>query len=177
MGGKLSTTKGFTLLEMMIVVAIVAFGTVLIVPAFTQWISRYQMSQASSELAGSLNLARMAAKNRNAPVTATFVKAGDGTFSVTFGAGLSAVTLPAFVNGGSMTQVTNLGPPPTTAVTDFYAASAGNVATVQFSPQGVRSAGGLGDQTFVLQTAQGLAHTIVIGLSGKVRHCAMSTCP
>ncbi len=177
MYGKLSTAKGFTLLEMMMVVAIIALGTAIIVPAFTGWISRYQLNQASSELAASLNLARMAAKNRNAPVTATFVKAANGSLSVTFGAGLSPVTIPTVVTGGSMTTVTALGPPPTTASIDFYAAAPGNIATVGFSQQGVRSGGGLGNQTIALQSAQGLTHSVVIGLSGKVMWCAKSTCP
>ncbi len=174
---KLSTSKGFTLLEMMIVVAIVALGTALIVPAFAGWISRYQLNQASSEVAASLNLARMAAKNRNSPVTATIVKAADGSFSMTFGAGLSPVTIPTVVTGGSMTTVTALGPPPTTVSTDFGAAAPGTVATVGFSNQGVRNGGGLGNQTIALQTAQGLTYSITIALSGKVIWCAKSTCP
>lgn len=177
MYARLSTARGFTLLEMMIVVAIVALGTALIVPAFAGWISRYQLNQASSEVAASLNLARMAAKNRNAPVTATIVKAADGSFSMTFGAGLSPVTIPPVITGGSMTTVTALGPPPTTASVDFGAAAPGNVATIGFSNQGVRNGGGLGNQTIALQSAQGLIYSVAIGVSGKVMWCAKSTCP
>ncbi|MFO0732418.1 MAG: prepilin-type N-terminal cleavage/methylation domain-containing protein [Nitrospiraceae bacterium] len=60
---------GFTLVEVMIVCAIIAIVTMLSVPAYMQWTARYELSQGTTELANNLSLARMAAKHRNAAVT------------------------------------------------------------------------------------------------------------
>ena len=63
--------RGFTLIEVMIAVAIVGILAMVAVPNYLQWNARYQLKQGTTELAGSLNLARMAAMNRNLAVTVT----------------------------------------------------------------------------------------------------------
>ena len=117
---------GFTLIEIMIVVAIIGVVSAIAVPSYVQWNARYQLRQAASELQTNLLLARMSAKNRNTAMTATLIKAADGTYSATFGGTLAPINLPKSVTGGSMILVTGLGPPPTTTVTDFAASSLGS---------------------------------------------------
>jgi prepilin-type N-terminal cleavage/methylation domain-containing protein len=168
---------GFSLLEIMIVVAIIGVVSAIAVPSYVRWNARYELRQATSELQSSLLLARMSAKNRNTPVTATFIKAADGTYSATFGVGLAPMNFPRSVTGGSMILVTGLGPPPTTAVTDFASSSAGTLGTIMFSQQGVRVAGGVGTQTVTLQSAQGVTYSVAVAPSGKVNWCTKASCP
>lgn len=168
---------GFSLLEVMIVVAIIGIVSAIAMPSYLRWSARYELRQATSELQSSLLLARMSAKNRNAPVTATFIKAADGTYSATFGVGLAPMTFPRSVTGGSMTQVTSPGPPPTTTVTDFGSSSPGVLGTIMFSQQGLRVAGGVGNQTVAWQSAQGMTYSVSVAPSGKVNWCTKATCP
>jgi type IV fimbrial biogenesis protein FimT len=168
---------GFTLMEIMIVVAIIGITSAIAVPSYVQWNARYQLRQATSELQTNLLLARMSAKNRNTAMTATLIKAADGTYSATFGGTLAPITFPKSVTGGSMILVTSVGPPPTTTVTDFAASSPGILGTIMFSQQGVRVAGGVGTQTVTLQSAQGVTYSVAVAPSGKVNWCTKASCP
>lgn len=168
---------GFTLIEIMIAVAIVGLGVMLAIPAFQQWIAGYELKQITGEVASNLVLGKMVAKNRNTTVTATFTKAVDGRITIGFGDNtISApVGLPVSVTGGSLIIVTNLGPPPVEAVTDFATAPAGTLGTIQFSSQGLKVGGGVGNQR-VTFFAQGKTYSITVTPSGKVNWCAMATC-
>jgi prepilin-type N-terminal cleavage/methylation domain-containing protein len=169
---------GFTLIEIMIVVAIIGLVSAIAVPSYVQWNARYQLRQAASDLQTNLLLARMSARNRNTAMTATFMKAADGTYNATFGGTLAPVNFPKSVTGGSMILVTALGPPPTTNVTDFASALPGTtLGTIMFSQQGVRVAGGVGTQTVTLQSTQGITYSVAVAPSGKVNWCTMASCP
>ena len=174
-----SHADGFTLIEIMIVVAILGIGSAIAVPSYIQWNARAQLRQATSELQSNLVQARMVAKNRNTAMTATFLKAADGRYSATFGGGFAPMSLPSNVTGGSMILVAALGPPPTTAVTDFAASVPGTLGTIQFNQQGLRVAGGIGNQTVTLQSADGTIYSVVVAPSGKINWCKnlMTTCP
>lgn len=177
--GTLCGQAGFTLIETMIVVAIIGIGSAIAVPAYIQWNDRYQLRQAASELQSNLLQTRMAAKTRNTAMTATFIKAPDGTYSATFSGGFAPISLPRSVTGGSMILVTGLGPPPTTTVTDFAASSAGTLGAIQFNQQGLRVAGGIGNQVVTLQSVQGMTYSVTVAPSGKINLCKnlMTTCP
>ena len=168
---------GFTLIEIMIVVAIIGLTSAIAVPSYVQWNARTQLRQATSDLQTNLLLARMSAKNRNMATTATLIKAADGTYSATFGGTLAPINFPNSVTGGSMIVVTGLGPPPVTNVIDFAASPSGTLGTIQFSQQGVRVAGGVGAQTVTLQSAQGITYSVAVAPSGKVNLCTKASCP
>lgn len=82
--GQLRDAKGFTLIEMALVGAIVGITTMIAIPSFTQWKARYQMKQAATELAGNMNLARAAAMSRGTGITVT-TAVTSGRATVTFG--------------------------------------------------------------------------------------------
>jgi prepilin-type N-terminal cleavage/methylation domain-containing protein len=182
MFGRKNREGGFTLIEIMIAVAIVGIGSAIAVPSYIKWNARYQLRQAASELQSNLVQTRMVAKNRNTAMTATFIKAADGRYSATFGnAGgtFAPVSFPPSVTGGSMILVTGLGPPPVMNITDFAASAPGTLGTIQFNQQGLRVAGGVLNQTVTLQSVDGTTFSVVVAPSGKVNWCknSMTTCP
>lgn len=175
--GRKSREGGFTLIEVMVVVAIVGIGSAIGIPSYLQWNEGYQIRKITRELHSNLLQARMAAKNRNIAVNAQFLKAGDGTYSVGFLGALAPIMLPnSVVAGGNVTVVAGLGPPPVTVATDFASSAPGVVGTIQFNQQGLRVAGGLGNQTVTLQSPNGTAYTVSVSPSGKINWCSRVTC-
>lgn len=142
--------KGFTLIEVMIAVAIVGILAMVAIPNYLQWNARYQLKQATTELAGSLNLARMAAMNRNLAVTVTLALVS-GKVNVDFGGALTPVVLP-------QTVVAFTGGP-----------------TVQFTQQGL--SGSAANVPLTLVSQQGMIYSVLVTPSGKVNWCAHATCP
>ncbi len=142
--------RGFTLIEVMIAVAIVGILAMVAVPNYLQWNARYQLKQATTELAGSLSLARMAAMNRNLAVTVTLALVS-GRVNVGFGGALAPIVLPQTVVGFT-------GGP-----------------TIQFTQQGL--SGSAADVPLTLTSQQGTTYSMVVTPAGKVNWCAKMTCP
>ena len=151
---------GFTLIEVMVVVAIVGIGSAIGIPSYLQWNERYQLRQVTSELRSTLLEARMAAKNRNITVAAAIVKAANGTVTVGFGGVLAPRLFPPVVAGGNIT----VGG----VATDFVLSGPGTLGTITFNQQGLRVAGGLGAQTITLISPNGTAYTVSVSPSGKI---------
>ncbi len=149
--GQLHDAKGFTLIEMAIVGAIISIGTMIAVPSFMQWIAKYQMRQAATELTGNLNLARAAAMTRGTGVTVTTAMAS-GRATLTFGGVLPPVTLNE--------RVTNV-----------------TAATIGFNAFGLRAGGGVANTLITLSQPQVGAYSVAVTPAGRVDWCAMATCP
>lgn len=151
MSGQLRDAKGFTLIEMALVGAIVGITTMIAIPSFTQWKARYQMKQAATELAGNMNLARAAAMSRGTGITVT-TAVTSGRATVTFG----GVFPPLTLNEG----VANI-----------------TTASIGFNMFGLRAGGGTANALITLTPQQGSPYSVVVTPSGKVDWCAMATCP
>lgn len=158
--GSLLRQAGFTLIEVMTVVAIVGVGSAIGIPSYLQWNERYQLRQVTSELRSNLLQARMAAKNRNITVAASIVKAADNTLTVGFGGALAPMTLPSVVAGGNLT----VGG----VATDFVASAPGILGAITFNQQGLRVAGGAGNQAVTLISPNGTTYTVTVTPSGKI---------
>jgi type IV fimbrial biogenesis protein FimT len=149
--GLLRDAKGFTLIEMVVVGAIVGITTMIAIPSFTQWKANYQMKQAATEVAGNLNLARAAAMSRGAGITVT-TDMVYGKPTVKFGGVFPPVTL----NEG---------------VANISAANFG------FNMFGLRAGGGSTDTLITLTPTQGTVYSVAVTPSGKVDWCPKATCP
>jgi type IV fimbrial biogenesis protein FimT len=74
----LSAVHGFTLIELMVVVAVVAVGAALAGPSMRQEIANYGVRSAAESMVNGLNLARAEAVRRNSAVTFTVNGSGTG---------------------------------------------------------------------------------------------------
>jgi len=157
-----SNEHGFTLLEMMIVLSIIGTVFALAIPNYLQWNRTYQLRQATTDLHGSLTLARMTAMNRNTTVTMTLgaiacppETAYCGTVGASFGGVIPTVPLQS----RKITSVLTTGG-----------------TTVQLSSLGLRIGGPVGNQLITLTNTDNLTYSVVITPGGKIRWCATNTC-
>ncbi len=65
-------TRGFSILELMVVVGIMAIAASMAIPGYFSWKSKQSLLKASSEVMDLIPLARMAAIKENAPVVVSF---------------------------------------------------------------------------------------------------------
>ena len=156
--------SGVTVIELMVAIAIIAITVTLGVPNYLTWNAHYKLKQAVSELHGNLNIARMAAMNRNRTVTvqlaAGVVDPSDGKqkITVTFADTAGAVIMPP----------QRMSPEVRTLA---------GAATISFGSRGLRSGGGTGIQTIQLTNSRGLTYELQVTAAGKARWCPMSPCP
>lgn len=78
MRSAMSAVHGFTLIELMVVVAVIAVGAALAGPSMRQEIANYGVRSASESMVNGLNLARAEAVRRNSAVTFTLGSSGSG---------------------------------------------------------------------------------------------------
>lgn len=150
--------RGFTLIELMVAVAIIAIGAAMAVPNFLAWHARYQLRQAATEIQSQLNVARVAAMNRNTVVNVNLALAA-GKVQVAAADATGATVVPST---DMMSAVTGLNPAP---------------VAVAFSPLGTRSGGGAGNQQIRILNNAGTTYTILVTPRGKVSWCPATTCP
>jgi Tfp pilus assembly protein FimT len=147
-------------MEVMIVTAIIGVGSAMAVPAYLQWVARYELRQATTELASNLTLARMAAKNRNAPVAVA----------------LAVITCPPATNDCGRVSVASGALAAPTVLPGKITGFTGG--PVQFTPLGLLVGGANQVISIQAQTSSGVvSYSTVVTPSGKVSWCAMATCP
>jgi len=148
--------SGFTLIEVMIVCAIIGIASALAIPNYVDWKAQHDLREAVSEFAGNLNLARIVAMNRNRQATVTIQVLGSGQIGVD---GVAGGT-PIFSTQTMHTSVTGL-PSGTT--------------NVVFSSMGLSTAAAI--QVIPLVNTKGMIYSVSVTPSGKVTWCPKPTCP
>lgn len=156
MFGRTHRESGFTLIEVMIVCAIIGIASALAIPNYLEWKSRYDLRQSVNEFASNLNLARVVAMSRNRQATVTIQVSGTGHIDVSGTAGGAPIFGTQTMHG----SVTGLPGGPT------------NVA---FSSMGLSTAAA--NQVIPIVSTNGLAYSVSVMPSGKVTWCATPTCP
>lgn len=148
--------RGFTLVEIMIVVAILGITAGIAAPNFTAMYARHELNEATSNLYNRLLFARSAAISRNAMIVATPANVLSAESQVAFTAPLSMERLPLNVNFVLPLPATPIG----------------------FTPRGLSTLP-QATQTIQLQSVRvpSLIYTISLAPSGKVTWCKQQITP
>jgi prepilin-type N-terminal cleavage/methylation domain-containing protein len=190
-------TSGYTLTELMMVIAIVAVLAGLAVPNFLDWNRKYQLKDAVGTLYGNLALARMTAINQNTTVTVTVSQPTvSDVVAVTFRNPAGTDVMPPlnmnrtlYGNVNNEVNLTNLN-------SDFVGAGVASPQVVQFMPNGLRlNTGTAGNlcialpvgtayvpcsaataQVFNFRNTKNENYRIVILPTGKISWCNSSSC-
>jgi len=160
---------GFTLIEMMIVAAIIGIAAAIGLPNYSIWQSRSELRQAVTEVQNQLLLARMAALSRNTPVTVAISIVNGAVLTTTTNAATGAQIL---ASSSRMPHVLNLMVGPSAAWT------AATTANVSFNSMGMRS-GGPGptlNQELAMVNDKGDQFAMKVTPRGVVNWCPNTVC-
>jgi prepilin-type N-terminal cleavage/methylation domain-containing protein len=165
-----SSETGFTLIEMMIVVAIIGIASALAIPDYLVWQSRSELRQAVSEVQNQLLLARMAALSRNTPVTVAINITNGAVQTTTTNAATGAQILASI--SVRLPHVVDLKVGPSATWTSAP------TATVSFNSRGMRS-GGPGptlNQELAMVNDKGVQFAMKVTPRGIVNWCPDNIC-
>ncbi len=108
----MSSIAGFTLIELMVTIALMALLVTLALPAFTSWIRNAQVRSAAEALQGGIRTAQAEALRRNRQVVMAFTNAppADGVTALDDGSNWTLTTVAQFgetaeyISGGSVAE-------------------------------------------------------------------------
>lgn len=165
-------TAGFTLVEMITVVGIVAVMGALAIPAFSRMIARNEVQQAAREIAATVQTSRLLAMNVNAAVGVlpALVAGQDGQMlqltvvNANTGAALTNPITGAAVSAGLQVKATN--------ITSLTSAGGGPANQAIFNPQGLLAPVGTPGVVWVITNAPlNYAYSVTVSPGGRVRWC------
>lgn len=165
-----SSETGFTLIEMLIVVAIMGIAGLIALPNYLVWQSRSELRQAVSEVQNQLLLARMAALSRNTPVTVAISIVNGAVQTTTTNAATGIQVMGSF--SVRLPHVVDLKVGPSATWTSAP------TATVSFNSRGMRS-GGPGptlNQELAMVNDKGVQFAMKVTPRGIVNWCSDSIC-
>jgi len=153
--------RGFTTIELFTVIFVIAIVLTMALPGYMSWNARYQLRQAATEIHSQLNVARLAAMNRNTTVSVGVdVTGGRVTIAATDTMGSQVLPTQSVM----MAHVTN--------------ASVTGGGTIQFNSLGFRASnGGVGNQIISVSNDRGLTYAVKVTAGGKSTWCPMASCP
>ena len=189
--GRVKTGQGFSLVEVMVVVAIIGALVAVGVPNYIIWNQKYQLKSEVGNLAGNLGRARMIAINTNTRVTVTVTQAAPGVpvnvaFTNPAGTVLPAIIMNSLVSlsdvNGNLANIAGTGVVKSPQSLRFSpmgiwvnAQNANNICMVGAAPTTPCPATP-NSQVLNFVNSNAVNHRIVILPTGKVAWCYTGNC-
>ena len=171
-----SKNKGFTVIELLIAVAVVAIVTSLALPSYRTIIEKRQVTSGAQQIASFLSLAQLEAVKRNEEVVVSYSRTDDGNFCIGIDADDGACDCGANLNSCTvdgaprvMTQDNLNYPEALTAMTGDGAFSFDPVRGMLTTFTDVASV------SFVSQPENTYALNVDVGPTGRVRICSVNS--
>ena len=96
--------SGFTFIEMMAVIGIIAVVAAIVLPNVVAWLPRYRLNSGAEEIQSTLQLARLGAIKENANATVTFDTANHSFLAAIEGRTIRNGKMPAGIRIDSVTN-------------------------------------------------------------------------
>lgn len=181
---RLGSVQGFTLMEMMIVVAIIGALSAIAIPNYLDWNRKYKLKDAVALVHGNMGMARMNAINQNVVATVTVTQASATapvTVAFTGVSGLSTLTLDSAVsltNATGATVGSGVSSPQSIQFNSMGLwVNSGNANNLCISNTGAGVAcGSATAQALNFKNTKGINYRIVVLPTGKISWCYASAC-
>ncbi len=158
---KFKNPKGFSLVELMIVIAILAILAAVAVPSFQRFAINSDLKTAAREIQGDFFICKERAIAENTEYSITF-NIGANTYTKNCGAGDIATKSLASYSGNAR-LVSSITPPCYTGATTSF-----NVGTVNFQTRGTMNPN---TGTMLLTNDRGSTATITYNVTGRTHVC------
>ena len=166
--------SGFTLLELMIVIAILAIGASIAIPNFIGWIPKYRLRSGTNAIHSVLQQARLLAIRYHTDIVVDFTANGYTAYADDGAGSADADNNGIPDNARNWTRdgaerVHTSGNLPAGVVVNN--ASFGGAPRIRFDRRGfpINTGGAIGGGNVVLNAAGGLAQTITLDITGNAR--------
>lgn len=173
---ELAGEAGFSVLELMLVVTIIAIGTTLAAVSYQAVLPESRLRQATTELFSAINVTRLSAMSQNSTMTLLLT----GASSSVAGANVTVTgtaSVPVRINIFSSTGTSVMSQPLTTEVVQVDVVPGAGVpvlARVQFNSYGLHVGGNT--QLMTLTNTKGKIYSVSVAPSGKAKWCFAAVC-
>ena len=161
----MKNSKGFTLIEVIIVVAIIGIMTAIAIPSISSWLPNYRLKGAARDLYGAAMKAKGEAVKRNVNCALTFGQ--DGNAYIVY-----ADANSNFIFDGGDTSIQQVKEwPKQVSLNDVNFDDTSGNPTIAFRPNAIPidNGGGLANGTVSLTNSKGRQSSVVINQAGSIR--------